>query len=131
MEILRRLLGQKPAPDEVLNRGLAMAMEFGSNWLQPIQERLRKYCKELKEDELDEYNAVCQQAMRQGHAFIYDTLDDIAKKHQTIAEAELKQQFTSYLTTLYPWVYQNNVNHLFSQSCYYAWRDGLDKVITN
>lgn len=51
----------------LLNEGLAMGMEFGTNWLQPIQKRLAKKHPQLSQAELDEYDRVCREAMNFGH----------------------------------------------------------------
>ena len=53
--------------ENILNEGVSLAMEFGKNWLQPIQKRLSKKYPKLSTTELDEYNTKCQSAMKLGH----------------------------------------------------------------
>ena len=50
-----------------LNVGLNIAMEWGEDWLQPIQERLRAQFPKLDVATLDECNEICQAAMRTGY----------------------------------------------------------------
>lgn len=48
---------------DVLNSGLDFAMEFGKDWLRPIQERLRAKFSDLTPSELDAYDRACREAM--------------------------------------------------------------------
>ncbi|MFL5386714.1 MAG: hypothetical protein ACJ8GN_29840 [Longimicrobiaceae bacterium] len=50
--------------NQLLNRGLALAMEFGENCLQPIQARLAKEFPHLTPQGLDQYDALCGAARR-------------------------------------------------------------------
>jgi hypothetical protein len=63
--------------DQILNRGLEIAMEFGKNWNQPIQNRLSKKFASLTHDKLDEYNQICRTAMTESHEFLWNTLDEV------------------------------------------------------
>lgn len=99
--------------DGLLNDGLHLAMEWGSDWLQPIQERLAKKYPRLSKIELDEINATCQAAMSFGHG----TVCDLVKEHgRDIAP----QQFEPIMKSRYPWVDAGNMSRLFSQGMYYS-----------
>lgn len=41
---------------EVLNQGLALALEWCENWLEAIQEKLRDIYTHFSKEELDKYN---------------------------------------------------------------------------
>ena len=104
---------------QIFNAGLDMAMEFGKNWLQPIQERLHVRFPQLSEADLDECNEQCQATMKFGHLELRECWR--AANSQKNAAFEL---FRNRVLELYPWVSAANLAHLFSQGCYYAWKDG-------
>jgi hypothetical protein len=104
---------------EVLNTGLDMAMAFGEFWLQPIQARLHARYPHLSESELDECNEHCQKAMKFGHT----ELPQCWRATRSKKDAAF-QLFRERVLALYPWVAAANLEHLFSQGCYYAWKDG-------
>ena len=91
-------------------------MEFGENWLQPIQSRLTKLYPELTEDELNYYNKTCREAMDIGHALVYDLVQKFGKEDSS-------KKFTSDFMATYPWINKKNLDHLYSQGRYYAWKD--------
>jgi hypothetical protein len=106
--------------DELLNEGLSLAMEWGENWLKPIQERLALRRPALSQSELDEINAICQAAMKFGHDSVYD----LALKSGSKTKLE---DFEPVMRARYPWANSENLSHLFSQGMYYAWKDkGLE-----
>lgn len=92
-------------------------MEWGQNWLQPIQSRLAEKYPGLGRDELDEYNATCKKAMEFGHHLVYSMAEKGKDVNHTEWEVELLRS--------YPWVRSENRAHLFSQGMHCAWKDGL------
>src|SRR4051812_11279273 len=104
---------------EVLNTGLDMAMAFGEFWLKPIQDRLHKRYPHLSEAELEDYNEQCQKAMKFGHSELPDCWRGAGSKQEAAF-----QLFRERVLFLYPWVSAANLQHLFSQGCYYAFKDG-------
>ena len=48
---LQRLTRRRATPDALLNEGLGLAMDWGENWLSPINVRLRKLHPYLSFDE--------------------------------------------------------------------------------
>ena len=132
MTFLKNLLAEKNVTEvEILNSGLSFAMEFGQDWLQPIQERLAKKFSFLSSLELDNYNAICKNAMNVGQEFIFEILENLEENNQTIKEKELKQKFADFILSKYNWIDKKNITKLFSQICYYAYKDGLASAITN
>jgi hypothetical protein len=116
--------------ETVLNEGLALAMEFGENWLQPIQRRLGSKFPELTENELNHFDTICRKAMNEGDKFIYEKLDSLSSDKSTITRKDLYTLFESYMLQLFPWINTPNLTQLFSQGCYYAYKEGIDKFIT-
>ena len=117
--------GTPPAPatttaaaarDAVLNQGLNLAMEWGSDWLQPIQERLAQRQPALSAAERDAINAICQAAMRFGHQTVYALAEAAGPNAR-------REDFAAALHARYPWVDADNQARLFSQGMYYAWKD--------
>jgi hypothetical protein len=53
--------------EEILNTGLSLAMEFGADWLKPIQDRLSVKYPTLTQMERVWYNTICREAMEKGH----------------------------------------------------------------
>ncbi len=114
---------------EILNSGLFFAMEFGENWLQPIESRLLSKYNFLSTEQLNKYNEVCREAMFAGHKCVHDILEKVENENQTIKENILKQQMINFLLKQYSWINEKNLKKIFSQSCYYAYKEGLDKSI--
>jgi len=105
--------------DDVLSEGIEMAMEFGKNWLQPIQGRLQVRYPGLSAEELELYNSTSQQAMRRGHQVVPSCFRDARGQQGPAYRA-----FSQVMRADYPWLTEGNLSHLFSQGCYYAWKDG-------
>jgi hypothetical protein len=97
---------------DILNTGLNLAMEWGEDWLKPIQSRLVIQHPQLSHSELDMYNTLCQETMRFGHDLIYEL------HYQNTPD--IQSHFRSQFKEKYPWVSDENLGHLFSQGMYYA-----------
>jgi hypothetical protein len=111
--------------EKILNGGLEFALEFGPNWLQPIQSRLSKKFPDLQTDELDKYGTICRTAMKDGHDFIYKTLETAADEKRKIKEKDVSDKLKLFLHAKYPWIDSENLKRILSQGYYYAWKDGL------
>ena len=105
--------------ERTLNIGLDLAMEFGPNWLEPIQGRLGKRFPQLSPIELDEYDRVCREAMNFGHNQVVPC--ERESKGDRHAAFEL---FKQNVLGCYPWVSKDNLDHMYSQGWYYAMKDG-------
>jgi hypothetical protein len=107
---------QSLSRNDLLNEGLYLAMEWGEDWLKPIQERLAARNSALSKEDLDEINAISQGAMRFGHGAVYDlTLKS--------GDETSYGDFEPAMIAQYPWVDAKNLSRLFSQGMYYAWKD--------
>lgn len=95
---------------QILNDGLDYAMEFGSNWLQPIHARLVRLYPELSESELDNYNSTCKTAMTSGHDQVYALVEEFGKNTSF-------DMFSTNFTKSFPWVNKKNVKHIFLKAC--------------
>jgi len=120
---------QEISENEILNKGLEFAMEFGSNWLQSIHTRLSKKYKQLSKEKLDYYNDFCRMTMDEGHRFINESLCKLHDDNKSITQQKLKEDFNSFMLGKYNWINNQNLKHLFSQSLYYTWKEGLNDII--
>ena len=93
-------------------------MAFGENWLSPIQGRLSAKFPQLTPDALDAYDRVCRAAMTFGH-------EQVIKVQEAKGKAEQFRLIRDAVLERHPWVTGENLDRLFSQGCYYAWKDGL------
>jgi len=120
---------QENKEEAILNAGLDMAMEFGEDFRKPIQERLARKYSDLSPEQLDHYNSECTTAMHAGNQFVNDLLENLSGSGRTIPEPQLKSQLKSFMTPRYTWINQDNLDRLYSQSCYFAFKNGYDSGI--
>ncbi len=106
-----------PERPVLLNEGLELAMDWGENWLAPIQARLHQTRPGLKPGELDGIDSACRQAMNFGHETLYELR---AKQGKEVA----LEDFKPLLVAQFSWVSEANATRLFNQSTYYAWKAG-------
>lgn len=104
---------------DLLNAGLTLAMEFGENWLEPIQSRLAERFPELNARERNECDKVCRAAMRFGHQQVAAAL-----RVDVSGGDAARAVFNDGVLARFPWIDDANLGHLWSQGCYYAWKDG-------
>lgn len=121
MKFLSLLFGKQPTEAEILNTGLQLAMEFGENWLKPIQQRLFRRYNFLSKEELDKYNLICKLALEDGIRFIQNTLTNLDSRQQYIGERELKLELAVFMRKKYTWINNQGIERVFNQSCYHSW----------
>lgn len=103
----------------ILNDGLHLAMEWGEEWLQPIQERLGSRHPALDRTELDRYDKACRAAMQHGHRLVR-----LCWHRPGTDEAAAVATFTEEMQKEYAWISDENLKSLYSQGMYYAWKNG-------
>lgn len=114
---LRQLRRPRASPDALLNEGLELAMDWGSEWLSPINSRLLKLHPYLSAGELEELNSTCQGATQLARETIHRALKDSAT---TPSVAVLSPA----IHRRYPWVDQRNLERLLRHGVYYAAKAG-------
>ena len=102
--------------EEILNESLHLAMEWGGNWLQPIQKRLGKLYPELSPEELDRYDSIAREAMDYGHS-------TVCKMAEVTGKDIDKNEFAEKFKAKYEWVSDKNIGRCFSQGRYYVYKD--------
>lgn len=98
---------------DLRNEGLALAMEWGKDWLMPIQARLAARHPGLSAAALDELDAVCRSTMRFGHRLVAEFVSAYGPDAP-------RAGFAAALRAQHPWVDGENVARLHSQGVYYA-----------
>lgn len=100
---------------EIRNVGLDLAMEWGENWLCPIQDRLSSKYPDLDKEALDRYDRLCRAVMNEGHGLVWDMAEAGLDR---VSNDEWKRQ----IKASFPWIDDSNLSRLFSQGMYYAWK---------
>jgi hypothetical protein len=114
---------------KLLNTGLDLAMEFGPDWLSPINARMSVKYPLLNEKDLELYDTICRSAMREGHQFVYDTLEQLAKNKNKIDNPHLLSLLSGFLKPKYDWISEEVMGRLMGQGIYYAYKDGIDQAL--
>jgi hypothetical protein len=104
---------------KILNAGLDLAMEWGPDFMQPIQPRLAKLYPRLSAEELDAYEAACRPAMAWGHTTVASFWHAAGGKERAAQHA-----YELAARGRYPWISTKNLTRLYAQGRYYAWHDG-------
>ena len=121
MNIFRK---QKFSEEDVLNIGLDFSMEFGENWLQPIHDRLLRRVPILTSEELEQYDSQCRSTRDEAIKDLHSILDDIDPKSPR-AKSDVYSEYSTSQKKKHTWINERNLNHLFAQGMYYAWKDGV------
>jgi hypothetical protein len=97
-----------------LDKGLSLAMDWGKDWLMPIQERIRAWDSSITPQQADAINEICQRAMRFGWELVRGQRD------LNLNDFESKDEFERRMLVEYPWVDKPNLGRLYSQALYIA-----------
>lgn len=95
----------------LLNLALELSLEFGPNWLKPIQSRLLQRRPDLTTEEADALDTFARSARDSAHALIYGVMNEGSP-----SEHEARER----VRTEHPWISDSVFEHLWSQGCYYA-----------
>ncbi len=102
--------------DEILNYGLRLSMDFGDNWLKPINSRLAEKYPELSKSEALNCDKLCKKINNEAHNFVKQ---NPVKTENTIGFID-PDGFNSFMLDKFSWIDSENLSKLYSQSCYYA-----------
>lgn len=98
----------------VLNKALSLSLEWGKEWLKPIQNRLMYIIPRLSGNDIEKISE-----------YIIGVRDDIFEKIYNDHFDSESQTFDSDVVRItkekYPWINKNNLSRLDSQGRYYAW----------
>jgi hypothetical protein len=105
-----------PLDPSIQNRALALAMEWGDDWLTPTQERLARERPELSRAALDAYDRRARSVMTEGHARCARLV--AARRGLDVDAAEWR----GVMASRFSWIDDENLARLFSQGMYYAYK---------
>lgn len=118
--------------DEIIfNKGVQLASEFGENWLNPIQDQLMLEFAFLSRDHVDFYNKICIKARDEAYKFVFNQMSDLAGRKETISKTQSFALFEIHMQLKYPMLNEENLKKLYSQGCYYCWKDGMIPPLEN
>jgi hypothetical protein len=92
------------------NEVLALALEWGKNWLQPTQGRLRQRHPEISQARADDLDRRCRKAMEDCFAIVAKVVE--GRGDQVQARGRILAAF--------PWINEDNLASLCSQGYYYS-----------
>ena len=95
----------------IQNEALQLSLEWGENFMAPIQTRLRKSFPELTPDQADEL----EKSSRKIQSFAFALYEELYVERMTRAEVEAK------IKAAYAFLDEDNMARLYSQGMYYAW----------
>jgi len=99
--------------DEMLNHALRLSLEFGPNWLKPVDGRLREKYPELTPGKAREADAICKKIRdfaNGGIAMVFH-----GRQQESVVRAAIMEKW--------PWIDAENLSHMWSQGMYYAMKD--------
>jgi len=102
---------------EILNKALALSMEFGPNSNKPINSRLKKAYPALFRSEIRGYNKLCYEITDFARDYMYE---DISKMKSKEDFELMKNKFANKIRLYNNWINDENIDGLFNQSCYFA-----------
>ncbi len=108
-------MNKEKLPDDLLNDGLQLSMEFGENWLTDIGDRLKSKYPQLTVD-LKKCEFLCRKINKHAHDFLRE--NPVRNKNE-IGFIDFPE-FHSLIKAKYSWIDDTNLRKLYSQSCYYA-----------
>ncbi|WP_435354963.1 hypothetical protein [Emticicia sp. SJ17W-69] len=112
----------EPSRQDILNDALDIAMEFGKNWLMPIQERLKSKYPFLSENDLNSFNSICKQIMNESNVFVANKIGELVRSNQNIEFTKLKEELDKFLKVKQDWIDDKNIIRLLNQAMYYAYK---------
>ena len=101
---------------DILNHAMGLSMEFGENWLMDFKERLKDKFPEITNTQLKH----CDALMRKANKFAHDFVRKYPVKNGNEISFISYSEFESHILDKYQWIDKENLNTLYSQSCYYA-----------
>jgi len=109
---------QKPSSESILNVGLKMAMDFGKNWLSPIDERIKEKYQDISIEEARALNDLCKRIMDEANEWVCRTADKYPGKKLD------REAFATHMLAVDSRINKETLSRLMGQAMYYASKDG-------
>jgi len=91
-------------------------MEFGENWLKPIHGRIHNKCPDISSENLDKLNSLCKKVNKFSNDYV---CNNILMVNGEMSFVDF-DKFKNDVLGKFDWISKSNLNHLYSQSCYYT-----------
>lgn len=92
-----------------------MWIDFGPTLGAPLEPRIKNKYPEFTTKEISQYSKECVSARTRGHKFVYDKALMVLESPK-----KLNEEFVQFMKSKYTWMNDENIKHLYSQSCYYS-----------
>jgi hypothetical protein len=99
----------------ILNVCFEMCIAFGPTLGLPLAPRIKEKFSLLTDSEINRIVKECEHARKKGYKFVNDRGAMIHTSSQ-----KLHTEFVHYIKSECDWMDDNNISHLYSQSCYVA-----------
>lgn len=110
---VKHLFHREVKVNDILNIAMNLSLEWGENWLIPVDERLRAIVPNISVEEAKRVDI-----------FIRDAREDIFKVvEQHYLKEITEMQLKSIVKEKYPFLNDDNYKRLLGQGMYYAWKD--------
>ena len=110
---MKRAINVEKFPDELLNFALDLSLEWGKNWMSPINSRVRAAHPELSEQDAETLNNWCVEAREFAFAEV--------EKWYPLEVEDKSERALETTRQKYPQIDEHNLSHLYNQGMYYAW----------
>ncbi len=101
-----------PFDEELLNKALELATEWGENFRQPIHDRIRLTYPELTDGEIDKLTMIVHRAESRIYALAEDEMAGKLSEHEIVPAAQRE----------FVWLNETNAGRLKNIGMYYARR---------
>lgn len=102
------------------NFALKLSLEWGDSFGKDISERLIKKFPELSIEKVENYKSLCKNIQDE----CWNLVD---YKGDSIMVDEFDKRLNETIFQKYQWINKNNQRKLYTQFCYYFWKEGLIK----
>jgi len=99
-----------PTEHDIFNVAVRLSLEWGKNWLAPINKRIRKKYSYLTESDAEKLNARCKEIQR----FAWDLCEKERDGKMSVGDINKR------INEKYPILDSENVSQLVSQNMYYV-----------
>ena len=103
---------------EIENFALKLSLEFGKHFEEKINNRLQLKFPKLTSEELENYQALCEDIKTECWNYI-------DPKSTKIDSAKLSKILNEKIFEKYSWINKRNKSRIISQFSYYFWKDGI------
>ena len=110
---VKLLLHRKISENDILNVAMNLTLEWGKNWLSPVDDRLKGFFPNIGDDKAKRIDTYIKETRND----IFNIIEQYYLKELSDTQMKLK------IKDKYPFMNNDNYTRLLSQGMYYAWKD--------